>query len=596
MVDAPADVARNAGKSPQDEGRGAFGFAGLVLDLDACILKRKSGEAIALTRGEFALLREFVRRPGRVLSRDLLLDAMSGRSNVPFDRSVDVMVGRLRKKVEPDPKQPSIIQTVPGEGYRFKAPISPFEPPAEPMASSTAASPGDTTIPPPAAGLRRWRALWPVLAAAVVLCLVAAAAAIQWRPLPQEAAPRLSIVVLPFENMSGDKEQDYFADGITDDLTTDLSHLQDSFVISRGTAFTYKGKPVDAKEIGHELGVRYLLEGSVRRLGEKVEVNAQLISTETGAHVWADRFEDEHSKLGELQLEVVSRLANSLGAELVKAEALRSMRDPRSSPNAVDLAMQAQVKRDLPDSKATINEAVTLADRALALDPQNVRALTVLAGALLDRVTDYQQWSDNPATDIARAEKTIDAALALQPENSSVHYMKGYLYQAKQQWGPVITEGETAIALDPNNARAHEIASLGKFFLGHAEDGFAGIETALHLSPRDPHVPWWLFWMCAFHTQLAQWEQAIPWCDKAVTGLPKVFIPLVFLASANAWAGHDKEAKDAARQLQEVYPGFTVQTWAGIHWSDDPTFNAQHERMVEGLRKAGIPEGDKKPN
>ena len=396
MVDVPADAARSAGKSPQDKQRGAFAFAGLVLDLDACTLKRKSGEAIALTRGEFALLREFVRRPGRVLSRDLLLDAMSGRSNFPFDRSVDVMVGRLRKKVEPDPKQPSVIQTVPGEGYRFNAPLSPCEPPAEPIASPTAASPGDRGVRPPSANPRTWRALWPVPAAAVALCLFAAAAAIQWRPIPQEAAPRLSIVVLPFENMSGDKEQDYFADGITDDLTTDLSHLQDSFVISRGTAFTYKGKPVDAKEIGHELGVRYLLEGSVRRLGEKVEVNAQLISTETGAHVWADRFEDEHSKLGELQLEVVSRLANSLGAELVKAEALRSMREPRSSPNAVDLAMQAQVKRDLPDSKATINEAVTLADRALALDPQNERALTVLADALLDRVTDYNNGATTP--------------------------------------------------------------------------------------------------------------------------------------------------------------------------------------------------------
>ena len=122
-------------------------------------------------------------------------------------------------------------------------------------------------------------------------------------------APKLSIVVLPFENLSGDKEQDYFADGITDDLTTDLSHLPDSFVIARNTAFTYKGKPVDAKEIGKELGVRYLLEGSVRRLAEKVEINAQLISTETGAHVWADRFEGERSKLGDLQVDVVARLA-----------------------------------------------------------------------------------------------------------------------------------------------------------------------------------------------------------------------------------------------------------------------------------------------
>ena len=167
-------------------------------------------------------------------------------------------------------------------------------------------------------------ARWPALAATLALALLAASA-FAWRAgyAPHflvasvedklAIAPRLSIVVLPFENLSDDKEQDYFADGVTDDLTTDLSHLQDSFVISRGTAFTYKGKPVDAKQIGSELGVRYLLEGSVRRVGETITVNAQLISTETGAHIWADRFDGERSKLGEVQVEVVSRLANSLG-------------------------------------------------------------------------------------------------------------------------------------------------------------------------------------------------------------------------------------------------------------------------------------------
>jgi TolB-like protein/DNA-binding winged helix-turn-helix (wHTH) protein len=594
MVDVQADAASKVGTSPQDGARGAFAFAGLVVDLDACTLKREFGEAIALTRGEFALLREFVRRPGRVLSRDLLLDAMSGRSNFPFDRSVDVMVGRLRKKIEPDPKQPSVIQTVPGEGYRFSAPLSPRKPPAETVAAATAALPGDTAMPPPAAIPRTWRALWPVLAAAVALCLFAAAATIQWRPTPQETAPRLSIVVLPFENMSGDKNQDYFADGITDDLTTDLSHLQDSFVISRGTAFTYKGKPVDAKEIGRELGVRYVLEGSVRRLGEKVEINAQLISTETGAHVWADRFEGERSTLGEMQVDVVGRLANSLGAELVKAEALRSTRERPGNPDAVDLAMQAQVKWNLPDSKASTNEAVTLSERALALDPQNVRALTVLAGASLDRVSD--QWSDDPPGDIAHAEKAIDAALALQPENSLAHYVRGYLYQVKQQWGPSIAEEETAIALDPNNARAHGLGGLVKMFVGRSEDGLAGVETALRLSPRDPHVPWWQFDMCALLGNLGHDEQAIPWCNKAVAGLPQVYLPLLHLAGADALAGHDKDAKEAAAQLLKVYPGFTVQGWASIHWSDDLTFNARYQRVTEGLRKAGLPEGEKKPN
>ena len=595
-MDVQADAASKAGTSPQDEARGAFAFAGLVFDLDACTLKRESGEAIALTRGEFALLREFVRRPGRVLSRDFLLDAAVGRRNAPFDRSVDVMVGRLRKKVEPDPKQPSVIQTVPGEGYRFAAPLSPRKRAAETVAATAAAPPGDTAIPPPATSPRTWRALWPILAAAVALCVIAAAAAVQWRPTHQESGPRLSIVVLPFENMSGDKEQDYFADGITDDLTTDLSHLQDSFVISRGTAFTYKGKPVDAKEIGRELGVRYVLEGSVRRLGEKVEVNAQLVSTETGAHVWADRFEGERSKLGELQLDVVSRLANSLGVELVKAEALRAARERPSNPDAVDLAMQAEVKEHSysSDRKATINEAVALSERALALDPQNVRALTVLANALLDREGDH--YSDDPAGDIARAEKAIDAALALQPDSSSAHLAKSNLYFEKRQWGPSIAEAETAVAENPNNAMAYANAGFNRLFLGRSEEGFKSVETAFRLSPRDPDVWLWQFYMCHLHAYLSHWEQAIPWCDKAAAGDPQFFITYLLLTAANSWAGHDNEAREAAAQLQKVYPGFTVQGWTSIHWSDDPTFNAQYARIIEGLRKAGVPEGEKKAN
>ena len=456
--------------------------------------------------------------------------------------------------------------------------------------------------PQPAAKTRGVWASWPALAAALALLAAGASA---WRAgyAPRflaasvddklANAPHLSIVVLPFENLSGDKEQDYFADAITEDLTTDLSHLQDSFVIARGTAFTYKGKPVDAKQIGKDLGVRYVLEGSARRAGETITINAQLISTETGAHVWADRFEGERSKLGELQVEAVSRLANSLGVELVRAEALRAMRERPSNPDAVDLAMQAQAKYDLPDSKASLNDAVTLSERALALDPQNVRALTVLANALVNRVID--RWSDDPAGEIARAEKTVDAALALQPENPWAHFAKGQIYYTKHQWGPTITEFETVIALDPNNPHAQAFAAELKMYLGRAEDGFAGVETALRLSPRDPQgVPWWQFFMCGLHASLAQWEQAIPWCEKSIAGNPQVFYPYVYLAAANAWAGHDKEAKDAAAQLQKVYPGYTVQTWAGRHMSDDPTYNTRNQRIIEGLHKAGVPEGEKK--
>ena len=276
---------------------------------------------------------------------------------------------------------------------------------------------------------------WPALAAALVVGVLAAGA-YAWHAgfAPRllgasvaedklATAPRLSIVVLPFENLSGDPEQEYFADGITDDLTTDLSHLPDSFVIARNTAFTYKGKPVDAKQIGRELGVRYVLEGSVRRVGETITVNAQLISTETGAHVWADRFDGERSKLGELQVEFVARLANSLGVELVRAEALRAMRERPNNPDAVDLSMRgwAERYRDYA-SKASQDAAVGLFERALAIDPQLVPAMVGLARTLVVRVRLLH--SDDPKSDIARAEDWAERAVAAEPDNSAAHMAK----------------------------------------------------------------------------------------------------------------------------------------------------------------------------
>jgi adenylate cyclase len=449
-------------------------------------------------------------------------------------------------------------------------------------------------------------ARWPAVAAALVV-VVLAAGAYGWRAgfAPRllsasvtedklATAPRLSIVVLPFENLSGDKEQDYFADGITDDLTTDLSHLEGSFVISRGTAFTYKGKAVNVKEIVRELGVRYVLEGSMRRVGESITVNAQLISTETGAHVWADRFDGESSKLGELQVEFVARLANSLGVELVKAESLRAMRERPNNPDAVDLYMRGWVESSRPNSKASLDAAIGHFERALAIDPQLVPAMVGLARALAFRVLDL--YSDDPKSDVVRTEDWAERAVAAEPDNSAAHLAKAYAFFAKRQWAQAIAEAQTAIADNPNNAEAFALTGFFKMLLGHSEDGFSGLETAFRLSPRDPLVPLWQYRVCAVHALLAHWEEAIDWCNKAVAGAPEFWYSLADLAAANAWAGHDKEAKEVAAQLLKVYPGFTVQKWAGVHFTDDPTFNAQYARITEGLRKAGLPEGVAKTN
>jgi tetratricopeptide (TPR) repeat protein len=335
--------------------------------------------------------------------------------------------------------------------------------------------------------------------------------------------------------------------------------------------------------------VRYVLEGSMRREGEKIAVNAQLISTETGAHIWAERFEGERANLGQLQVEFVSRLANSLGVELVQAESLRARRERPNNPDAVDLAMRGWAPINPTDSKERFNEGQTLFERALSLDPQNVQAMTGLASTLLWRMSDG--WSDNLPRDLGRAQGLIKRALVLQPENSMLRASNAITLAFKGQWRSAIAEAETSIAYDRNNALAHQLAGHLKQWLGRSEDGIAGIETALRLSPHDGGVPLWQAYLCRGYNLLGRWEQAIEWCDKSVAGDPELTDPLIDLAAANAWAGHDREAKDAVAKFQKAFPGVTVQKlWPEDQSTSDPTFKAQWARIVEGLRKAGLPD------
>src|SRR5437660_118217 len=242
---------------------------------------------------------------------------------------------------------------------------------------------------------------------------------------PPIAAPRLSIVVLPFTNLSDDREQQYFADGITEDLTTDLSRIPGMFVISRNTAFTYRNKPIDTKQIGRELGVRYVLEGSVRRSGNQVRVNAQLIDAEADAHLWAERVDGDTSDLFGLQDEVTSRIAVSLNLELVGAEAAR----PTEHPGALDYILRGRAARLRPNSREVYAEAIGLFEHALALDSQSVEAQSLLASCLVSRV--LNGLTDSAAGDIARTEELADRALATSTRSPAAHFAKGQVLRAQ---------------------------------------------------------------------------------------------------------------------------------------------------------------------
>ena len=374
-------------------------FAGLVLNLDACLLARESGEAIPLTHGEFALLRMFVTRPGRVISRDALLDAFANRRFEPFDRSVDVLVGKLRRRIEPDPKQPRLIVTVPGEGYRFDGltqSLSSEQKPFVAALDSRKSSDGRHGSVPPFAEQP------PAFGEAG-----GAKAAISDRPEP----PRLSIVVLPFVNIGGDREQEHFVDGVTESLTTDLSRIRRAVVIARNTAFAYKGKALDLKTIGRELNVCYVLEGSVQRSGNRMRVNVQLIDAETSNHLWAERFDKPVADLLDMQDEIVARLAGALNTELVAAEARRAEQSP--TPDSMDLYFQGRAWLNKGRAPDNIARARSLFDRALAADPDNVDALVASAGVELDR--GFKLVCKRPRRGLSCGRKKAGQSLVLSP-------------------------------------------------------------------------------------------------------------------------------------------------------------------------------------
>jgi adenylate cyclase len=257
-------------------------------------------------------------------------------------------------------------------------------------------------------------------------------------------------VVLPFTNLSGDPSQDYFADGITENLTTDLSRIRNSFVIARNTAFTFKGKNIDTKEISKELGVRYVLEGSVQRDQNHVRVNAQLIDGETGAHLWADRFEESITDLFKLQDQVVARLANTLGYELVKAEAQRSTHS--TNPDAIDLTMRGWAALWHSPTKESIASARDYFERAIKLDPQNAEALVGFAYARAR--TRFYGWS-TAVEDAPLAQMELLAkATAINPGYAMAYYIKSTLLWVAKEYPESLAAAETEVALDPNSAYA----------------------------------------------------------------------------------------------------------------------------------------------
>jgi TolB-like protein len=481
-----------------------------------------------LTRSEFTLLVAFVRKPGRVLSRDHLLDALGHRAEAePYDRSIDVLVGRLRKKIEPDPKAPRFILTVVGEGYKFAA---------------------------------------KVLEAAPVT------------PEPSSAIPdRPSIAVLPFANLSGDPEQEYFIHGVVEEIITALSRIPWLFVIARNSRLAYESRTVDVKQVGRQLGVRYALEGSVRKVGARVRVAAQLIDTTNGAHLWADRFDGSMEDVFALQDNVAASVAGVIEPALQAAEAARSICRSTTDLGAYDCYVRALAVVQ-PMTKEAIFEALGLLEQAIASDRYYGPALALAASCHMQFVN--YSWVTDPQ--IARHKAVDLARRALRVARDDPAVIAGaamILAVFGENIDTMTALTDQALALNPSCARGWYHSGFLRLMAGNPNRAIELAETSLRLSPRTRSGPVHTL-IGASHFLSRRFNEAIPKLLLALEETPNFPVACRYLAACYARMGRLDDARDVVTRLRTVTPAVIPPDIMYLR-------NGQHRELyLSGLRLA----------
>jgi TolB-like protein/class 3 adenylate cyclase/Flp pilus assembly protein TadD len=404
-------------------------------------------------------------------------------------------------------------------------------------------------------------------------------------PAHPTGSSRPSIAVLPFANMSGDAEQEYFADGMVEEIITELSHMRWLSVIARNSSFTYKGKSVDVKQVGRELGVRYVLEGSVRKSGNRVRITGQLIDTSTAAHLWADRFDGGIEDIFDLQDQVTANVVGAIAPRLEQAEIERAKRRPTESLDAYDyflrgLASLYQWTRESND------EALRLFRRAIELDPNFAVAHGMAAWSFVWRKVNG--WISDRANELAEVERLARRAVELGPDDVVALAGGGYalvFVVHDLDEGPAVME--RALALNPNHAWTLNSSGWTKAFLGDTDTAIKYLTDAIRLSPLDPHIFRAHGGLALAHFLAGRYDEAIKWAEVSLRERPNFIAAMRELAAANALAGRLAEAQKAMARLRQIDPAVrvsTVKDWLPLRRPEDL------KRLQEGLRMAGLPE------
>jgi TolB-like protein/DNA-binding winged helix-turn-helix (wHTH) protein len=544
-------------------------FEDYRLDLTRRVLLHGQ-QPVELRPKSFDVLACLVHNAGRIVTKDELMAAVWPGVIVTED-SLTRCVSDIRAALCDGAQR--LVKTVPRRGYVFAAPTR------------------DGTEP--VTTFRRHRVSWVpwVLSVSIVLLLVGGA----WRALAPDGdnAPSLSIVVLPLTSRNGNPEQQYLAEAVTDELTVDLSRISDSFVIARSTANTYQNHQADARQVGRELGVRYVLEGSVERIGEEVRLSLQLVDALSGRTLWAERFGGEFRDLPALHRRVTGTVAQSLHLRLVEAEAERAQRHPVADADAHDLALRAWslLRRH---TATDIAAARALLQQAVERDPQSSFAWSLLAETYS---ADVGARTPNPsAVGATRAEwlklgeQAADRAYALDPNRPSVLSARGFILALQGRGEEALMMVERHLAINRNDATAWFRLCYTFATLGRQEEAIKACQEAIRLSPRDRALAGFFVVIAAAHLYLGQDDAALLWARKAVSVLPTFAIAHSWVASAAANLGHMDDARTALAEFRRQRPDYTIASLK----QEVPCANAicqrQRERYYDGLAKAGLPE------
>jgi adenylate cyclase len=496
-------------------------------------------DAVSITPQVFDLLDYLIRNRERVVSKDDLIDAVwNGRS--VSDAALTTRLNAARGAIGDSGEEQRFIKTLPRKGFRFVGQV---------REAREAACPNPADAPE-------------------------SASAVPDRP---------SIAVLPFANMSGDPEQEYFADGMVEEITTALSRFTWLFVIARNSSFTFKGKAVDIKEVGRRLGVRYVLQGAVRKASGKVRITGQLIEAATGAHIWADKFERDMTDIFALQDEVTLAVVSAIQPKLFQAEIALATRRRPEDLTAYDLFLRA-LQQAVRSTRESLAEALRLVQRALELDPGFAAAAALAGECHTENV--IRSYAIDPQFERKEAVRLMRLALSLdQHDPDTLATAASISALLVGDCEAEIEMADRAVALNPNSYHTWNRRGWVYRIAGQPEEAIRSFERAMRMSPVDPQLYSTFTGMGFALIELRRFDEAIVAGKKALRQNPSFPGPYRCLASAFAHLGQDAEAREAVARVLEIDPAFTISAWIA---RSQVSKNAK--LMIEGFRKAGLPE------